>query len=88
MLLASMVIVVAALLGLLTVVIIRLATDMAIPGWATNAFGLLLIILFQAITSSVLFIFIVLNNRLGARFLPVRDYSYFVLKTRRLACRQ
>ena len=44
----------AALLGLLTVVIIRLATDMAIPGWATNAFGLLLIILFQAITSSVI----------------------------------
>jgi hypothetical protein len=88
MLLASLAVIVAALLGLLTVVVIRLATDMAIPGWATNAFGLLVVVLFQAITSSVMFIFIILGNRLGANFLPVRDYSYFVLKTRRVACPQ
>lgn len=85
MLLASLLVIGVALAGLLSVVAVRLATDLAIPGWATNAFGLLLIILFQAIMGSVLFIFIILSNRQGAHFLPVRDYRYFVLKTRRMA---
>ncbi|MBL8799292.1 MAG: glycosyl transferase, partial [Planctomycetia bacterium] len=86
LLLASLLVIFLALAGLLAVVLVRFTTDLAIPGWATNAFGLLLIILFQAIASSVMFIFIILSNRQGANFLPVRDYSYFVLKTRRLAC--
>ena len=86
MLLASLGVIFATVAGLLTVVVLRVGTDMAIPGWATNAFGLLVIILFQAIMSSVLFIFIILGNRQGALFLPVRDYSYFVLRTRRVAC--
>ncbi|MGE3805100.1 MAG: glycosyl transferase [Gemmataceae bacterium] len=86
-LLANIGVMVAALIGIAVVVAIRLGTEMAIPGWATNAFGLLLIVLFQAIISSVLFIFIILGNRQGANFLPVRDYSYFVLRTRRLVCR-
>jgi len=85
MLLASLLVIAATVTGLLTVVGIRVATDLAIPGWATNAFGLLLILLFQAIMGSVLFIFIILSNRQGANFLPVRDYGYFVLKTQRVA---
>ena len=60
--------------------------EIAVPGWATNAFGLLLIVLFQAFMGSIMFIFITLSNRQGAQFLPVRDYSYFVLKIRRIAC--
>lgn len=86
LLLGSLAVIFLALVGLLTVVLVRFTTDLAIPGWATNAFGLLLIILFQAIASSIMFIFIILSNRQGANFLPVRDYSYFVLKTRRIAC--
>jgi polyisoprenyl-phosphate glycosyltransferase len=90
MLLASMAVIFLALLGLLVVVAIRLGgpEGMAIPGWATSAAGLLIVILFQAIMTSVMFIFIILSNRQGATFLPVRDYSYFVLKTRRLTCKQ
>jgi len=85
MLIASLGVIVATVAGLLTVVVLRVGTELAIPGWATNAFGLLVVILFQAIMSSVLFIFIILGNRQGALFLPVRDYSYFVLRTRRVA---
>jgi len=90
LLIASLAVIFLALVGLLVVVGIRLLgpPGMAIPGWATNAAGLLLVILFQAIMNSVMFVFIILNNRYGATFLPVRDYSYFVLKTRRLACKQ
>jgi hypothetical protein len=86
MLLASILVMIAALVGLVTVVFVRLATDRAIQGWATYTFGLLLVILIQAIMGSILFIFISLSNRQGANFLPVRDYSYFVLRTRRIAC--
>jgi hypothetical protein len=87
LLLASMGVMVLAALGMLTVVVIRLGRpEIAWPGWATSAFGLLLIIMFQALIGSVMFIFITLSNRQGAQFLPVRDYSYFVLKIRRIAC--
>jgi glycosyltransferase involved in cell wall biosynthesis len=88
LLLASIAVIVATTVGLLTVVVVRLATEMAIPGWATNAAGLLLVLLFQAIMSSIMFIFIILNNRHGANFLPVRDYGYFVLRTRRITWQQ
>jgi hypothetical protein len=89
MLIASLVVILATMTGLAAVVAIRLsepAFAFPIPGWATTAFGLLLVLLFQAIMSSVLFIFIILSNRQGANFLPVRDYSYFVLRTRRITC--
>src|SRR5262249_23135229 len=88
MLLVSIAIIIAATIGLLTVVAIRFTTDLWMWGWATNAFGLLLVIMFLAIMQSMMFIFIILNNRLGANFLPVRDYGYFVLRTRRIACPQ
>jgi hypothetical protein len=89
LLMASIAVMVFAVIGMLVVVSIRLGRpEISVPGWATNAFGLLLVLLFLAITQSMMFIFIILSNRLGANFLPVRDYSYFVLKTRRIACPQ
>ena len=67
-----------SVIGILTVVVVRLNTDLAIPGWATYVVALLLIILMQAVTLSLFFIFLVLNNRNNASFLPERDYSYFI----------
>ncbi len=67
-----------SVIGILTVVVVRLVTDLAIPGWATYVVALLLIILMQAVTLSLFFIFLVLNNRNNASFLPERDYSYFI----------
>ncbi len=67
-----------SLAGILTVVVVRLNTDLAIPGWATYVVALLLIILMQAVTLSLFFIFLVLNNRNNASFLPERDYKYFI----------
>lgn len=64
--------------GISAVVVVRILTDLAIPGWATYVVALLLIILMQAVTLSLFFIFLVLNNRDNASFLPERDYRYFI----------
>jgi polyisoprenyl-phosphate glycosyltransferase len=62
------------------VVTIRLATDWAIPGWATYTMGMLIMILFQLASFLAVFMFVVLGARNRATFLPIRDYSHFVLK--------
>ena len=70
--------IILSLTGISLVVIVRILTDLAIPGWATYVVALLLIILMQAVTLSLFFIFLVLNNRDNASFLPERDYKYFI----------
>lgn len=69
------------LLAVVTVVV-RLATDWAIPGWATNAFGLALILLLQSVTLSTFFIFTILSSRNNQAFLPSRDHRYFLSEFR------
>ena len=65
-------------------VFLRLATTLAIPGWATSATGLLLIVLLQAMMLSFVFCFVILGDRNGTTFLPLRDYLYFTAGTRTL----
>lgn len=64
--------------AILVVVVVRFVTDLAIPGWATYVVALLLIFLMQAVTLSLFFIFLILNNRDNASFLPERDYGFFI----------
>jgi len=60
------------------VVAVRVSTSLAIPGWATSAAGLLVVLLFQAIGFAVFFVFLVLHARSQPLFIPIRDYPYFV----------
>jgi hypothetical protein len=78
LLVATMGLILLTLLGLVLTVTIRFATNLAILGWATTAFGILTVILFQAVLLSIQFSFIILNGRQGTSFLPARDYSYYV----------
>ncbi|MGI9431931.1 MAG: glycosyltransferase [Myxococcota bacterium] len=78
LLVATAGLILAAATFLVATVAIRLATDLAIPGWATYATGLLLVILLQAIILAVVFIFVVLAGRQMSSFLPLRDYRYLV----------
>ncbi len=78
LLVATLGLIVLTVLGLIATVFIRLATNLAILGWATTAFGILTIILFQAVMLSIQFSFIVLGGRQGTSFLPCRDYGYYV----------
>jgi polyisoprenyl-phosphate glycosyltransferase len=63
---------------LLIVLFIKLLTNLAIPGWATAAAGLLFILIIQCIGTSLTILSSAMVNRSALGFLPVRDYSYFV----------
>lgn len=63
---------------LVTAIAIRFSTDLAIPGWATAAVGLLAVLLLQAIGLAIFFVFIILHGRSQALFVPLRDYAVFV----------
>jgi polyisoprenyl-phosphate glycosyltransferase len=67
-----------AALGIVLVVIIRLFTHQAIPGWATYATGTLAIIMIQFITIATSFTFFMLSSRTSLGFVPLRDYPLFV----------
>jgi polyisoprenyl-phosphate glycosyltransferase len=57
---------------------VRIFTDLAIPGWATSAAGILLVVILQALLMSVAFAFLILQSRNQLAFLPIRDHAYFV----------
>jgi glycosyltransferase involved in cell wall biosynthesis len=69
---------------LVSVPVIRWGTDLAIPGWATTAAGLLLVIVLQMLTVALGLTLLVLFNRNNLSFLPLRDYRYFVGDVRKL----
>jgi hypothetical protein len=73
-----------ALVGLCVAVVIRLATNLAVPGWATYTAGLLLVLLLQSLLLAANFSFVILSGRHGSAFLPVRDYGYYVGEVRTL----
>jgi hypothetical protein len=69
-----------AILGLIVVTSIRLATNYAIPGWATNTFGLLLLLLVQIVAFMLTSCLVVLFTRGLSQFVPSRDFKHFVLQ--------
>jgi glycosyltransferase involved in cell wall biosynthesis len=82
LLVATFGLIIVTVIGLVTTLIIRLATGLSIPGWATYTMGILTVILFQAVMLSIQFSFIILGGRQGTSFLPCRDYAYFVGSSR------
>ena len=78
LLLATLAMIALDLGALGATVVIRLTTDLAIPGWATTVFGVGLIVLLQATLFLVVFSSMILAGRNAAGFLPSRDYVHFV----------
>jgi hypothetical protein len=60
------------------VVAVRLFTALAIPGWATAAFGLLALLLSQTFFIALYFAGTVLHGRNAYTFLPSRDHAHMV----------
>ena len=67
--------------GLVTNVLIRFCTDLAIPGWATNLTGILGIVMLNLLLLAIFSVLIMLNSRDRLSFLPIRDWQYFIEKT-------
>src|SRR6266478_4336557 len=63
---------------LFVTVLIRLCTDLAIPGWATYSSGLLVVISSQLLTVAFVGAFFILNSRNTLNFVPLRDYRLFL----------
>jgi len=82
LLISTLLLMAASVLGISVAVFVRLTTTLAIPGWATYVTASLLVIALQALVLSVFFIFIILNSRSSTSFLPVRDYTPFVFRLR------
>jgi hypothetical protein len=84
LLVLAIILALGAILGLTVTVFMRLATTLAIPGWAPSATGILLIVLLQAMVLSLVFCFVILGDRSSTSFVPLRDYVYFIAGTRTL----
>jgi glycosyltransferase involved in cell wall biosynthesis len=72
------------LAAMVSMVLIRAIAPWDVAGWATTAFGTILILVFQVAVISLLFTFGVLASRGGQSFIPVRDCPHFVLGARSL----
>lgn len=68
----------ASVLGMGATLAVRLLTTLAIPGWTTTVLGVLSVLLFQAIMFAFILSFMILGDRHGLTFLPLRDYAHFV----------
>ena len=78
LLVMSVLLALCTMAGIVAAVIVRLATDWAVPGWASYTVGILLILLVQAVMAAFVFSFAILGSRHGSTFLPRRDYSFFI----------
>lgn len=70
----------AIFFGMSIVVGVRLATDLAIPGWASTVFGVLAILLVQSIVFSILLVFTSLKSRGGRIDVPALHYRDYVAR--------
>jgi glycosyltransferase involved in cell wall biosynthesis len=67
-----------SVLMMIAVIIIRLATTLAIPGWATTAVGDLLIIAVQALVLIIATTLMLLASRNTRQLVPIADTAVFV----------
>ncbi|MGH7268646.1 MAG: glycosyltransferase [Candidatus Rokuibacteriota bacterium] len=74
----------SCLSGIGVVVGIRFMTDLAIPGWASYVAGLLVAILLQTVSLSLVFIFVILNSRNYSTVIPRRDYGDYIMAEERV----
>lgn len=64
--------------GIALVIVVRIFTPFAIPGWATYTVGILLLLLLQSLMSAAVFCFVILSGQNRSAFLPARDFFHFV----------
>lgn len=85
MLIGSLFMTVIACVSAIIVVIVRvLYSENASPGWETTLVTASIIIILQALLSSLFLIFTVLNYRTQKHFMPAKQYSNFIEKVENL----
>ena len=79
MMLLTLMIILATLVGAGVLVYVKYFTPLAIPGWATTVGFGLLVILFQAFMLLLSIAFNVLNSRPLQMFIPAKHFQDFIL---------
>ncbi len=77
-LLAGGAIMTACVLGAAAVTGVRLASDLAVPGWATYVLALLAVIFLQTVAICFVTSFVILNLKRQAPMIPERDHALLV----------
>lgn len=85
LLVATFLLAISAIAGVGVVFAIRFLTNWTVPGLATLATGILMVIFFQAFSVAMVFMFLTLQGRSAMGFLPIRDYVFFVDRVDRIA---
>ena len=81
--LATVVVAIASVIGITAVVLIRFTTDLGVPGWATTAAGDLLIILLQTVVIVVATTLMMLAGRSSRPIIPIVDSPQYVVHRER-----
>lgn len=68
----------AALFGIIVAVVIRFATDLATPGWASTVVGVFMILLAQMLAATVIASLALLGARSRRPFVPKVDCAQFI----------
>lgn len=87
LLIASITLGIIFLVLIATVLVLKLFTPLAIPGWASLISGLLALLLFQSLVASIVVVFSAMISRNSLGYLPLRDYTYFVSGHHRISPR-
>jgi hypothetical protein len=71
-------------LGALTALGLHATGLLEIPWWAPFAVGFIVVVLFHAFAIGLAFVFIILAGRESSTFLPLRDYTYYILDVQQM----
>ena len=83
-LMAAGVVAALSVLGIIGITLIRVATDLAIPGWATVAVGDLFIVLLQTVVIVIATSLMMLAGRSSRPIIPIVDAWPFIAERRRI----
>jgi polyisoprenyl-phosphate glycosyltransferase len=74
-----------AVIGILVALVVRLATDLAIPGWTSTVVGIFLILLVQMGIAVIVTAILILGRRSARPFMPINDCALFIAKRETIA---
>lgn len=84
-LLIFLAVVIAALaMTLVAIIAVKILSDLAVPGWATTAFGLVAVLLLQSIVFAFLLLFVSLRTRGLPQVIPAQSWRGYLSRTRPL----
>jgi hypothetical protein len=67
-----------------TAIVVRLATNLAVPGWTTTVVGISLVLLSEALVFAMMASLMMLQGRSAVRFVPSEHASVFLAETLKL----